>query len=107
MLLYWPTAGGSTPAGSEAGGAFDLECETFEGDEAKFEAGRDLRCSIRDLTSARVIVSDLGGNWEGKIGEGNVTLQLKDGGDVTLVTDQVVEPVPPYNILGQIEKKTA
>ncbi len=90
-----------------AGGAFDVECETVDGNEVKLEAGRDLRCYIRDLTSARVVVSDLGGNWEGKIGEGKVTLQLKAGGDVTLVTDQNVEPVPPFNVLGQIEKKSA
>ncbi|MGE5222009.1 MAG: hypothetical protein ACM3PY_06210 [Omnitrophica WOR_2 bacterium] len=71
-----------------SGGAVDLECDTIEGNEAKFEAGLDLRCSIRSLSSARVIVSDLDGDWEGLIGSGEMTLRLKAGGNVTLVTDQ-------------------
>ena len=87
-----------------SGGAIDLDCETIEGDEVKFEAGRDLRCYIRGLTSARFIVNDLGGAWEGVIGSGNVTVRLKAGGDVTLVSDQKVEAIPPNTILGQIER---
>ncbi len=87
-----------------AGGAIDLECEKIEGNQVKFEAGRDLRCYVRGLTSARIIVSDLGGDWEGLIGAGEATLRLKAGGDVTLVTDQKVEALPPDFILGQIEK---
>jgi hypothetical protein len=63
-----------------------------------------LRCYIRDLTSARVIVNDQGGYWEGVIGAGSVTVRLKAGGDATLVTDQVIEAVPPDYILGQIER---
>jgi len=87
-----------------SGGAVDLECETIEGDAVKFEAGRDLRCYVRGLSSARVIVNDLGGAWEAVIGSGNVTVRLKAGGDVTLVTDQKVEAIPPNYILGQIER---
>ena len=74
------------------------------GDAVKFEAGRDLRCYVHGLTSARVIVNDLGGAWEGVIGSGNVTVRLKAGGDVTLVTDQKVEAIPPNYLLGQIER---
>lgn len=87
-----------------SGGAIDLECETIEGNEVKFEAGRDLRCYVRGLISARVIVSDLGSDWEGVIGLGNMILRLKAGGDAILVTDQKVEAIPPNYILGQIEK---
>jgi hypothetical protein len=87
-----------------AGGAVDLECETVAGNEVKFEAGRDLRCYVRGLNSARVIVNDLGGDWEGMIGAGQATLRLKAGGDVTLVTDHEVNALPPDFILGQIEK---
>jgi hypothetical protein len=89
------------------GGAFDLECETIAGQEIKLEAGRDLRCYIRDLTSARLLVKDLGGYWEGMIGAGSVTVRLQAGGDAILVTDQQVEPVPPNYILGQIERPGA
>jgi hypothetical protein len=93
-----------TLAHVSSGGAIDLECETVAGDEVKLEAGRDLRCYVRGLTSARVIVNDLGGLWEGQIGSGDVIVRLKAGGDVTLVTDQEVEALPPDYILGQIEK---
>jgi hypothetical protein len=89
---------------ASSGGAMDLESETVEGEEVKFEAGRDLRCYIRDLPSARILANDLGGYWEGVIGAGDVTIRLKAGGDVTLVTDQTVEAVPPNYILGQIER---
>ncbi len=87
-----------------AGGAVDLECETIEGKEVKFEAGRDLRCYVRGLNSARIVANDLGGDWEGLIGAGEATLRLKAGGDVTLVTDDEVEALPPNSILGQIVK---
>ncbi len=87
-----------------AGGSVDFECEQVEGDDVKFTAGRDLRCSIRGLTDARVMVDDLGGYWEGIIGEGRTKVRLKAGGDVTLVTDQVITGQPPYNIIGKIER---
>ncbi len=87
-----------------AGGTIDLEAEMFEGGGVKLEAGRDLRCFIRRLASATVVVNDLGGFWVGKIGSGEVTLQLKAGGDAVLVTDQTVAPQPPDFVLGQIEK---
>jgi hypothetical protein len=76
-----------------SGGEMDLECETIEMDDAKFEAGRDLRCWIRDLTSARVLINDQGGYREKVIGVGELTVRLKAGGDVTLVTDQI----QPFN----------
>jgi hypothetical protein len=76
-----------------SGGLLDVECQAVEGDDLKLEAGRDLRCYIRALDDARLLVSDLGGNWEGRIGAGRVTVRLKSGGDVTLVTDR--EVVPP------------
>ena len=85
----------------------DLECETIEGSEVKLTAGRDLRCYIRGLTSALVAVKDLGDSWQGRIGAGEVRLTLKAGGDVTLVTDQTVEALPPDYILGQIERPAA
>ena len=59
-----------------------------------------------DLTSARLRVKDIGGYWEARMGSGERSVYLKSGGDVTLVTDQKVEPLPPNYILGQIEKPT-
>jgi hypothetical protein len=86
------------------GGALDLECETLAGEEeAKFSAGRDLRFYVRDLADARVIVNDLGGYWEGMIGDGARKIRLKAGGDVTLVTAQEVKALPPDHMLGNIE----
>lgn len=93
-----------TLAQISSGGSTDLECDEIVGNEAKFEAGRDFRCCIRSLTSARVLINDMGGFWEARIGSGAVTLHLKAGGDVTLVTDQPVEAQPPDYLLGQIER---
>jgi hypothetical protein len=89
---------------ASAGGTLDLDCETLPGEKVEFSAGGDLRFHIHDLTSAHIRVKDLGGFWEAKIGEGQKSVSLKSGGDVTLVTDQKVEPLPPNYILGKIEK---
>jgi hypothetical protein len=56
------------------------------------------------LISCHVQVRDIGGYWEAKIGTGEKSVSLKCGGDVTLITDQKVEPLPPHYILGRIEK---
>ena len=93
-----------TLAHARSGLVADLECQTIEGQEVQFQAGRDLRCYVKGLTSARVLVTDLGGVWEGRIGAGEKTLRLIAGGEATLVTDQPVDPVPPYYVLGRIEK---
>lgn len=90
-----------------AGGSLDFECEQVAGDDVKFTAGRDLRCHIRNLTDARVMVDDLGGYWEGIIGEGRTKIRLKAGGDVTLVTDQVITGQPPYDVIGKVERPNA
>jgi hypothetical protein len=91
---------------ASAGRAMDLDCDNLAGDDVKFTAGRDLRIHVRDLTDARVMVNDLGGYWEGLIGDGRRKLRLKAGGDVTLVTDQEVRRRPPDYVLGRIEKPT-
>ena len=87
-----------------AGGSLDFECEQVEGDDVKFTAGRDLRCYIRGLTDARFMVDDLGGYWEAVVGDGRTKIRLKAGGDVTLVTDQVITGQPPYDVIGKIER---
>jgi hypothetical protein len=74
------------------------------GKDVIFGAGGDLRFHIGDLTSARLRVKDIGGYWEARIGGGEQSVYLKSGGDVTFVTDQKVEPLPPNYILGKIEK---
>jgi hypothetical protein len=74
------------------------------GDKVEFKAGSDLRFHIHDLTSAHLRVKDIGGYWEARIGSGEKSVYLKSGGDVTFVTDQKVEPLPPSYILGRIEK---
>ncbi len=89
---------------ASAGGKMDLDCQTIcEGDIA-FSAGSDLRFHIQSLTNAFIKVNDLSGYWEGRIGDGLISITLKAGGDVTLVTDQQVEALPPNDILGKIEK---
>ena len=89
---------------ASTGGALDLECEALEGESVKLQAGRDLRCYIRSLDDARLLVSDLGGSWEGRIGAGRVTLRLNAGGDVTLVTSHEVTAHGPDLVLGRIER---
>jgi hypothetical protein len=91
-------------AHASAGGALDVECESVEGDEVNLQAGRDLRCHVRGLADARIMVNDLGGEWEGVIGAGRLRLRLRAGGDVTLVTDQEVAPQPPDYVVGKVEK---
>lgn len=92
---------------ASAGGTMDLDCESMLGENVEFKSGSDLRFYIHDLTNAHICVKDLGGYWEGKIGSGKKSVYLKCGGDVTLVTDQNVEPMPPNYILGRIEKPPA
>jgi hypothetical protein len=84
----------------------NLDCQTMLGTNVEFKSGGDLRFHIHDLNSARIRVRDLGGYWEARIGEGEKSVYLKSGGDVTLVTDQAVEALPPNYILGKIEKPT-
>ncbi len=91
---------------ASAGREMDLECETLAGDDVKLTAGRDMRLYVRDLTDAQVMVNDLGGYWEGVIGNGKATIRLNAGGDVTLVTEQEVKAQPPHYLLGKIEKPT-
>jgi hypothetical protein len=86
-----------------AGRSMSIDCETMMRDDVTFGAGSDLRFHVADLTSARLRVKDIGGYWEARIGDGKKSVYLKSGGDVTLVTDQKVEPMPPNYILGKIE----
>ncbi len=89
---------------TSAGGKMNIDCQTMIGKDVTFDAGSDLRFHIADLTSARLRVKDIGGYWEARIGGGEKSVYLKCGGDVILVTDQKVEPLPPNYILGKIEK---
>lgn len=89
---------------ASAGWTMDLDCQTMAATNVEYKAGRDLRFHVQDLTSARIRVKDLGGYWEARIGSGERSIYLKSGGDVTLVTDQEVEPLPPNYILGNVEK---
>ena len=89
---------------ASAGWTMYLDCQTMLGKNAEFKAGSDIRFHIHDLTSARIRVKDLGGYWEARIGDGEKSVYLKCGGDVTLVTDQKVEPLPPHYVLGKIER---
>ncbi len=87
-----------------AGRAMDIDCRTMIGMDVTYGAGSDLRFHIADLTSVRLRVKDIGGYWEARIGDGEKSVYLKSGGDVTFVTDQTVEAMPPNFILGTIEK---
>jgi hypothetical protein len=92
---------------ASAGGSMNLDCQTMLGTNIEFKAGGDIRFHIADLISANIRVKDLGGYWEGRIGAGEKSVYLKCGGDVTLVTDQKVEPLPPNYVLGKIETPSA
>lgn len=89
-----------------SGRVMNIDCQTMLGNDVTFGAGSDLRFHVADLTSARLRVKDIGGYWEARIGGGERSVYLKSGGDVTFVTDQTVEPLPPNYILGKIEKPT-
>lgn len=91
---------------ASAGGTMDIDCQTMSGKDVTFSAGRDLRFQVADLTSVRLRVKDIGGYWEARIGEAEKSVYLKSGGDVTFVTDQDVQALPPNYILGKIEKPT-
>lgn len=90
-----------------AGRTMNIDCQTMIGRDVTFGAGSDLRFHIADLTSTRLRVKDIGGYWEARIGDGEKSIYLKSGGDVTFVTDQKVEPLPPNYVLGKIEKPTS
>ena len=92
---------------ASAGWEMNIDCQMLLGQDVTFGAGRDLRFHVVDLTSARLRVKDIGGYWEARIGSGEKSIYLKSGGDVTFVTDQKVEPLPPNYILGKIEKPSA
>jgi hypothetical protein len=87
-----------------AGRAMDIDCQTMTGKDVTFGAGSDMRFHVSDLTNLRLRVKDIGGYWEARIGNGEKSVYLKSGGDVTFVTDQKVEALPPNFILGTIEK---
>jgi hypothetical protein len=89
---------------ASAGGRMNIHCQSMTGKEVTFGAGSDLRFHVADLDSARLRVKDIGGYWEARIGGGEKSVYLKSGGDVTFVTDQPVESLPPNHILGRIEK---
>lgn len=92
---------------ASAGSSMDLDCQTMLAQDAEFTAGSDIHFHVKELTSARIRVKDLGGYWEARIGAGEKSVYLKSGGDVTIITDQQVEALPPHYILGKIEKPAA
>jgi hypothetical protein len=89
---------------ASAGWTMNLDCQKMCDVSAEYNTGRDLRFHVQELTSVLIRVKDIGGYWEARIGAGETKLSLKCGGDVTLVTDQAVEGLPPNYILGRIEK---
>ncbi len=89
-----------------AGRAMNIDCQTMTGTDVTYGAGSDLRFHVADLASVRLRVKDIGGYWEARIGDGEKSVYLKSGGDVTFVTDQKVEALPPNFVLGTIETPT-
>jgi len=89
---------------ASAGRRMELDCQELLASDVEFTAGSDLRFHAERLVSAHIRVKDLGGFWEGQIGAGERQVYLKSGGDVTLVTGEPVEPLPPNYVLGKIEK---
>jgi hypothetical protein len=90
-------------AACNAGGQMTLDAARLAGGDVRFSAGSDLRFHVRDLDDAVVMVNDMGGYWEGVIGDGTDALRLKSGGAVTLVTDRPVRG----RVLGNIEAPRA
>lgn len=88
---------------ASAGGAMDLDCETLAQEDIKFSSGRDLRIYIHDLSNTKIIVNDMGGYWEGIIGDAQRKIRLNAGGDITIVTAQKVKGQPPTYVIGNIE----
>ena len=89
---------------ASAGRTMHIDCQTISGNDVIFSAGDDLWFHIADLTNVRLRVKDIAGYWEAKIGGGERSVYLKSGGDVTFVTDQDVNALPPNYVLGKIEK---
>jgi len=89
---------------ASAGSKMNLHCTSLAEERPDFNAGSDLRLHVLDLKNARIQVKDLGGFWEGRIGDGEKLVLLKSGGNVTVVTDEEVTALPPDFILGNIEK---
>ena len=89
---------------ASAGGAMSIDCRALEAQDVTFNAGSDLSFHVQELASARIRVNDIGGYWEARMDSGEVSVFLKSGGDVTLVTDQPVQALPPHYVLGRIEK---
>lgn len=87
-----------------AGGLADVEAGQLGAGETRITAGSHLRCAIRQLHNTHVLVSDIGGRWEARSGDGRMRLLLQAGSDVTIVTAQALEPLPPHFILGRIER---
>lgn len=83
-----------------AGGTIEVDCERLTADDAKFNAGNDIRIRVRSLSDARVMVNDAGGFWDGEIGNGRTTVRLRCGGAATLITEHEVRG----KILGNIER---
>jgi hypothetical protein len=89
---------------ASAGWKMNVNCQTLCNQNVEFQAGSDLRFHVQDLTSAFFRIKDIGGYWEALIGKGERKISLKCGGDVIIVTDQIVEGLPPNYMLGRIEK---
>lgn len=83
-----------------AGGHINVDCDALTTDDAKFNAGKDIRIHVHTLADARIKVNDAGGYWEGVIGDGRATLRLKCGGAATLITEHDVRG----KLLGNIER---
>jgi hypothetical protein len=92
-------------ARATAGNDMHIDCEAVEGSDSKFEAGGDVRFYVHDLSNAKLVINDLGGQWEVSFGDERTTIQLKAGGDVTLVSNQ--KPDKVSEVFGQIETPVA
>jgi hypothetical protein len=88
-------------AQASAGRKMEIDCLTIEGRELKLSSGWHMRCWIRELRDVRYLIDDLGGKWQATFGDGSTRVQLKAGGDVTLVSDQPVTP-GPEDLVGKI-----
>ena len=71
---------------ANAGRHLHLDCRAVIGPAVKFTAGQDIRCHIRGLANARLLVTDQDGHWEQQFGEPETSIRLVGGGAARVVT---------------------
>lgn len=89
---------------ASAGGEMSIDCKTVAPQELKLTAGWHLRCWLRELKNVRYQVDDLGGKWQAIFGDGRTVLQLKAGGDVSVISEEKATYQPEDGSYGKVKR---